>query len=230
MPTLQGMFKNMPKRELENMLWRFREHDKLKNSPLLNVLTWKVPGTVWAMDYMKPPSAIEAIYKDILVVRDLASGNEIEALPVPVENGLNTRDGLKSLFVQHGAPLVIKHDNGPPLIAWIVQELLREWSVFSLRSPAYTPQYNGSCEAGNGSIKTRTHHIASKNGRPGNWTCDDLEEARILTNQTARAGNKQLNKSEIFLLSFHFAFLLLVSGLKNKMLSYLFSLHLFQAN
>ncbi|MHC4873993.1 MAG: hypothetical protein ACYTFY_19255, partial [Planctomycetota bacterium] len=72
-----------------------------------------------------------------------------------------------------------------------VKELLKKWQVLSLPSPAYTPQYNGSCEAGNGAIKTRAHYISSKNGRPGKWTCDDVEEARFLTNQTARPWGPQ---------------------------------------
>ncbi|MHC4874502.1 MAG: hypothetical protein ACYTFY_21825, partial [Planctomycetota bacterium] len=143
MPTLQGIFKDMPKRELENIIWRYREHDKLRNSPLIHNLTWKKPGTVWAMDYTKPPYPVDDIYKDILVVRDLASGNELAALPVPIENGFNTRNGLEKLFVEHGAPLVIKHDNGKPLTSWLVKELLKKWQVLSLPSPAYTPQYNG---------------------------------------------------------------------------------------
>jgi hypothetical protein len=46
--------------------------------------------------------------------------------------------------------------------------------------------YNGSCEAGIGSMKTRTHHESSRLGHPGEWSCDDVEAARLQANETAR--------------------------------------------
>src|SRR5262249_51455063 len=48
------------------------------------------------------------------------------------------------------------------------------------------PEYNGGCEAGIGSMKTRTHHQACRHGRPGAWTCEDAEAARLQANETAR--------------------------------------------
>jgi hypothetical protein len=35
-------------------------------------------------------------------------------------------------------------------------------------------------------MKTRTHHQAARGGRPGAWTCDDVEAARLEANETAR--------------------------------------------
>jgi hypothetical protein len=35
-------------------------------------------------------------------------------------------------------------------------------------------------------MKTRTHHQAAEAGRPGEWTCDDAEAARLQANETAR--------------------------------------------
>jgi len=186
MPTLQGLFPRVPKRELDNLLWRFREHYRLLHSPLAHELVWTRVGAVWAMDYTDPPNPIDDTYRDIFVNRDLASGEQIDALPVDIETGQNTADALEARFVQYGAPLVIKQDNGGTVTAGPVQRLLDKWSVHMLRSPVKKPQYNGSCEAGNGSIKARARHVAARNGRHGHWTCDDIEEARILTNQTAR--------------------------------------------
>ncbi len=185
MPTLEGLFPEVPRRELENLLWRYRGH-LIATSPLAYELAWLKPGTVWAIDYTDPPSPIDGLYKDILVVRDLASGKELASLPVPIETGQATADALASLFIQHAAPLLIKRDNGGTLTAAPVRELLWSSGVQVLASPVKTPEYNGSCEAGNGAIKTRAHHVASRNGRPGHWTCDDIEEARGLTNSTAR--------------------------------------------
>jgi hypothetical protein len=63
---------------------------------------------------------------------------------------------------------------------------LQEWQVWHLRSPPDYPEYNGACEAGIGSMKTRTHHQAARRGRTGLWSCDDAEAARREANETAR--------------------------------------------
>ena len=53
-------------------------------------------------------------------------------------------------------------------------------------SPPRTPRYNGSAEAGNGAVKTPSHHEAARHGRIGCWTSDDLEAVRLQANLTAR--------------------------------------------
>jgi hypothetical protein len=58
--------------------------------------------------------------------------------------------------------------------------------VTLLYSPPYYPAYNGACEAGVGSIKTRAHHLAARAGRAGEWTLDDVEGARLHSNETGR--------------------------------------------
>jgi putative transposase len=58
--------------------------------------------------------------------------------------------------------------------------------VEHLLSPPYTPAYNGSIEAGIGSLKTRAHHESARHDRPGHWTCDDIEAARRQGNDLAR--------------------------------------------
>ncbi len=57
------------------------------------------------------------------------------------------------------------------------------WRVRPLFSPPYTPEYNGSIEAGNGALKTRTHEEAARHGRDGHWTADDAEAARRMANE-----------------------------------------------
>lgn len=185
-PVMQSFFPDVPRRELESMIIRFRRQYEGEDGKLAHELVWSNAGAVWAMDYTDPPAAIDDWYRDILAVRDLASGMEVEALPVRRETGKNTADALEALFIRHGAPLVIKRDNGGTLAASAVTRVLRRFGVEVLPSPAYNPEYNGSCEAGNGSLKTRAHHVASRHGRAGYWTCDDVEEARRLTNSSAR--------------------------------------------
>jgi hypothetical protein len=81
---------------------------------------------------------------------------------------------------------VLKSDNGSAFIAEAVEVLLQRWNVWQLFSPVRLPSYNGSCEAGIGSMKTRTHYQSALRGCPGEWSCDDVEAARLQANHTAR--------------------------------------------
>jgi len=93
---------------------------------------------------------------------------------------------LASHFRWHGTPLIVKNDNGSAYRAQMTKDLLRRHGVLQLFSPPRTPQYNGACEAGVGSIATRAHHHAAFFDRPGQWTADDVEAARRQANETAR--------------------------------------------
>jgi transposase InsO family protein len=153
---------------------------------LTRTLHWTRPGTVWAADFAEPPQPIEGTYTRLLVVRDLASGCQLLWLPVPDESAATAAAALTALFRQHGPPLVLKSDNGSAFSAADVATVLTAWEVEQLFSPPRLPRYNGSCEAGIGSMKTRTHHEAARQGRPGEWTCDHAEAARLQANETAR--------------------------------------------
>lgn len=93
---------------------------------------------------------------------------------------------MQALFKQYGAPLVLKSDSGSAFIAGASAALLAAWGVWPLFSPPRTPRYNGSCEAGIGSMKTRTHHQAARGNHAGDWTCADAEAARQQANETGR--------------------------------------------
>jgi transposase InsO family protein len=85
---------------------------------------------------------------------------------------------LAALIRTWGRPLLLKSDNGSHFRAEEVEALLAEAQVTALYSPAYTPRYNGSIEAGIGSLKTRAHEAAARQGHAGAWTCADVEAAR----------------------------------------------------
>ena len=123
---------------------------------------------------------------------------------------------LKALVKWHGRPLVIKSDNGGALRGEKVMQWLECQEVRQLFSPRGTPRYNGACEAGIGSLKTRAVREANapaesmlsagieraRTDRPGEWTCDSSwsertcakhasrsnEAARCQANDTARPG------------------------------------------
>jgi hypothetical protein len=69
---------------------------------------------------------------------------------------------------------VLKSVNGSALIAGLTVQFLAKSQVQELRSPLEQPEYNGSCEACTGSMKTRTHHEAARQGRATRSGADDL--------------------------------------------------------
>lgn len=76
-------------------------------------LTWTQAGVVWAADFAWPPEVIEGRYPRLLSVRDLASGMQLAWQPVSGESAAETCSVLRGLFGEHGAPVVLKMDNGP---------------------------------------------------------------------------------------------------------------------
>lgn len=183
-PTLQALCRGMARREIRDVLRRYRRVWKHRRLP--HVLRWHRPGTVWAADFAEAPLPVDGVYPCLFAVRDLASGEQLLWLPVEDESAQTATDALTSLFRQYGPPLVLKTDNGSAFKAGEMSALLSRWSVAQLRSPAHCPSFNGSCEAGIGSMKTRTHHQSARRGYPGEWTCDDTEAAREQANETAR--------------------------------------------
>jgi hypothetical protein len=171
------------RREVASLLGHYRR-DHLDRDALVYVLRWLVPGHVWAMDFTEPPNAIDGEYPYLLMVRDLGSGNQLCALPVHSPDSEAVRACLVALFAHHGAPLVLKSDNGSCFV--VLADWLDEQGVQLLLSPVRCPAYNGSCEAGIGAIKTRAHHVAAHRGRVEAWTSDDIESARRMANAAPR--------------------------------------------
>jgi transposase InsO family protein len=150
------------------------------------LLRWLAPGTVWAMDFSEAPTPIEGRYRYLLSVRDLASGMQLVALPCHDTTEATAAAALEAAFRAHGAPLVLKTDNGSAFTAGAFRALLEAYGVTALYSPPRWPRYNGACEAGIGGLKTRAHHLSAWAGRPGEWTCEDVERARCYGNEFGR--------------------------------------------
>lgn len=185
-PALEAAFPRVPRRQLHALAEAWRRRAVEGKTLVTHTLKWGTVGAVWAIDFTEPPLPVDALFPWILVVRDLASGYRLAARPVRSPDAWHVRALLIELFEQHGPPLVIKHDNGGHFCNDTIDRLLALRRVISLVSPRYYPQYNGALEAGNGSLKTFTAHLAASQGHPGWWTCDDVEGAVILANDLCR--------------------------------------------
>lgn len=189
-PTLQEHFPGVPRAELADLLERYRTVWQLRHAQYARVLHWQTPGYVWAADFTEPsrrgqsPSLppIAGRYPYVLAVRDLASGCMLGWKPLPALTEEVTAEALARLFALHGAPLVLKIDNGSAFRAAAFQEFLEAWGVIPLYSPPSCPMYNGAIEATIGSLKKRTEDQATQQGRAGRWDLADLEAAQTAAN------------------------------------------------
>jgi hypothetical protein len=175
---LRAAFPSLLRAELVDLRQRYRRLYRQRQRRRLARLSWTQAGVVWAADFTWPPAPIEGRYPRVFAVRDLASGMQLAWRPVTGESAAETSSILAGLFAEHGAPLVLKLDNGPAFHAQQLGQLLAPQGVVVLYSPAYTPRYNGGIEAGVGAMKGRTEMQAWLRGAERSWTWDDLEAAR----------------------------------------------------
>ncbi|MGD9711884.1 MAG: DDE-type integrase/transposase/recombinase [Thermomicrobiales bacterium] len=186
--ALRAEFPEVARRELEDLLRRYRFWARRCT---IARLRWTTPGAVWAMDFTDVPHPIDGTHPHVLSVRDLASGRQLLALPTTDQCAKTADQALASLFAEHSPPIVLKSDNGSPFKATTTRLLLDDQGVTLLPSPVRTPSYNGSCEAGIGSLKTRCHERACLRGQPEHWTSDDLEAARLQANAATHSQGNQ---------------------------------------
>jgi transposase InsO family protein len=213
LPTLRAAFPTMPRGELIGLQAGYRQAYRATHRRSGETLHWAAPGRVWAMDHAQPPAPIDGCYERALAVRDLASGMQLAWLPVLDETAETTAAVLQLLFAWHGAPLVLKSDNGSAFISQLLYDLLAAWEVVPLFSPPRMPEYNGACEAGIGALKVRTDSLAAIVGHPvcpsrcvnpsGEsspvWTSADLEAARQQANEFHRPwGHRGPTRSQVW--------------------------------
>ena len=188
-PTLQQHFPEVSRAELASLLDRFRTLCRRRDRQPARVLHWQTPGRVWAADFTEPSCRGGAVlppiaerYPYVLAVRDLASGMMLAWEPLPSLTTEVTQAALARLFALHGAPLILKVDNGSAFRAQAFQDFLQAADVIPLYSPPSCPGYNGAIEAAIGSLKKRTAEHAEEQGHAGRWDVADLEVARTAAN------------------------------------------------
>lgn len=197
-PTLQDHFRAVARGELADLLARYRAACRAGPTPCPRVLHGQTPGRVWAADFTEPSRygaartlpPIAGSYPYVLAVRDLASGAMLawQALPALTEEV--SRVNFGHLFALHGAPLVLKVDNGSAFRAWAFQEYLEVSGVIPLYSPPACPGYNGAIEAAIGSLKKRIEDQAWAEGHSRRWELADLAAAQEAASHPRRLNGR----------------------------------------
>lgn len=185
-PKLRDLYPRAGKRELGELVQRYRHAYRKDRRVGLYALRWNRPGSVWAMDFAEPPTRIDGLYDQLLCVRDLPSEHLPWSLPILGKAVDTVLGSLNALVRWYGAPLVLKLDNDGVFVVKELQTWAERHGVLLLYSPAGCPSYNGAAECGIGGLKVRAHYASARHDRVGEWTCDDVETARCQMNALGR--------------------------------------------
>ena len=142
------------RRDLARMVWEVRHDLWVGRRRDLRQVEWLRPGVVWAMDateYGEWAVDGEKIY--LHQMQDLGSRYKFLPMAGGYPVGEEIAGYLTDKFFRFGPPLLLKRDNGGNLNHWAVNEVLSEFFVLPLNSPAYYAPYNGAVEESQGELK-----------------------------------------------------------------------------
>jgi putative transposase len=110
------------------------------------------PGQVWAVDFMED-KLVSGRKVRILNVMDIYSRYALGSLVEHSITGVLAARHLEGLFLRHGAPRVLRRDQGPEFESKVFKKLLLAWRVKDEPVPKGQPYDNGHLESFNGSLR-----------------------------------------------------------------------------
>lgn len=152
-PFIRDFRPSISRRRLRSIIARLRRRHlrQIRNEKLH--VTWHLPNLAWAIDALHLRSSPADPGVVVVLARDLASHFHFEPLVLKAESALDNLDWLRRLCARHGAPLLLKRDNGAPFNAAVLDDFLAATGILPLNSPIRHPSYNGAIEHGVGSFK-----------------------------------------------------------------------------
>jgi len=148
------------RREFQKMVKEEREQKKDIIKHKMKRIEWLLPTTCWAFDdtFFTTDKNDKKVW--IHNIKDLASQYILPPMAGEFKDGKEVARNLQNLFIQFGAPMFLKRDNGPNLNSKEVKEVLEHFHVTVINSPEYYSQYNGSIEHANGLLKKEADSLA----------------------------------------------------------------------
>lgn len=144
----------LSRRELQRMVALARQEQNTMNRQNLRRIRWNVPNIAWSMDpveYRQKDVAGEKVYLNQM--QDLASRYKFNPMTGDIPCGGEISGYLAETFNRFGAPMFLKRDNGSNLNHQAVNDLLADYFVLPVNSPAYYPPYNGAIEEAQTELK-----------------------------------------------------------------------------
>jgi hypothetical protein len=153
----------LSRRRLQAFVTRRRRRQLRRLRKAKHHVTWHQPNLAWAIDalHLRASPADPGVV--VVLARDLASHYHFEPLVLSTESASANVAWLQRLASRHGAPLVLKRDNGAPFNADLFNDFLAASAILPLNSPVRRPAYNGAIEHGVGSFKRAVYAALDPN-------------------------------------------------------------------
>ena len=139
---------SISRRTLQSMVADSRAEHNQHQRQNLQAVRWNYPNVAWATDASEYRRDAHGQKLRFVLAQDLNSSFRFAPRCALALNGQAIASYLEQLFEQHGAPLVLKRDNGSIFNNSAVDAVLSRWHVLPLNSPPYYPRYNGGIERG----------------------------------------------------------------------------------
>lgn len=180
----------MPRRRIQQTINDERKSFNRDTRAGYTRLSWKGAMSCWAMDDTHIYTDQNGVKQWIHNIKDLTSQYILPPVTGAQMTGEQVAENLRKLFKRFGAPLVLKRDNGPNLCNAAVNNVLDEFGVIPLTSPAYYSRYNGSIEQANGRLKERIKVLTEE------YKCEvNKQTAAILSALAAHDENTHCKRS-----------------------------------
>lgn len=180
-PSLRKLLPNLPRNSTVAYLRRRRRVWSRRRRRNWRCLHWQMPGAVWAIDGTWLDRPVEGRGRRALIVVEMHSHKTLALQSVAGENAEEAERVLADLIAQHGAPLVLKLDNGSAFISERLAEFCRRHGITLMHSPIRRPRWNGTCEVSARWAKHRAMAAALHRGVPERLRQDDLDSAVTFT-------------------------------------------------
>jgi transposase InsO family protein len=164
MPCLRRRIPGLPRNSTGAYLRRLRRVLRRRRRRALRKLRWLMPGAVWAIDGTWLDQRVGRLGRRALVVVELQSTKLLVLKSVRSECIDEVLACLQDLVQEHGAPLVLKLDNGSAFISAALAEWCATHGITLLHSPVRRPSYNGTCEVSGRWGKHRAYLAARARG------------------------------------------------------------------
>jgi len=189
-PRLRRAIPGLPRNSTAAYLRRLRRLKRQRRCRWRHRVQWNMPGAVWAIDGTWLGCPVVGSGRRALVVVELHSRKTLAVVSVRGEREVEVIRVLTKLIERHGAPLVLKLDNGPAFISEDVAAFCGQHGMTLMHSPVRRPSWNGTCEVSGRWAKRRAEAAARLRG-DGTLTQADLDCAVTYVGTLPRIGEEQ---------------------------------------
>jgi transposase InsO family protein len=172
LPRLRQAIRDLPRNAAAVFVRSFQRTVRRHRRRRWRRLVWHVPGAVWAIDGTWMDQAVDGRSRRALIAVELHDRKVLALEAVPGERAASAVALLRRLIDRHGAPLVLKADNGSAFTAACLAQLCRGHGIVLMHSPVRRPRWNGTCEVSGRWAKARASAAASARGSPTLSQCD----------------------------------------------------------